>query len=80
MGICVHIEIQKGKLVMARNKFHRDYGATTGCTVRLCHALNMSEHAEVPPQPVVCLLTVGLPLSKRSWLCGRNLESTSLAP
>ena len=49
MGICIHIEIQKGKLAMARKKFHREFGATTACTVRLCHALNMSEHAEVPP-------------------------------
>jgi hypothetical protein len=49
MGICVHIEVQKGKLAMARKKFCRQFGATTACTVRLCHALNMSEHAEVPP-------------------------------
>ncbi len=49
MGICVHIEVQKGKLAMARKKFCRQFGATTACTVHLCHALNMSEHAEVPP-------------------------------
>jgi hypothetical protein len=50
MGICVFVEIQKGKLAMARKKFHRQFGATTtACTVRLCDALNLSELHEVPP-------------------------------
>jgi hypothetical protein len=30
-------------------KFHREFGATTACTVRLCDALNLSELHEVPP-------------------------------
>ena len=49
MGICVFVEIQKGKLAMARKKFHREFGATTACTVRLCDALHLSELHEVPP-------------------------------
>jgi hypothetical protein len=35
MGMCFFIEIQKGKVVMARKKWCRQYGATTACTVRL---------------------------------------------
>ena len=49
MGICVFIEIQKGKVAMARKKFHTQFGATTACTVRLCDALNLNEAHEVPP-------------------------------
>jgi hypothetical protein len=51
MGICVFIEIQKGKVAMARKKFHRQFGVTTACTVRLCDALNLNEAHEVPPLP-----------------------------
>jgi hypothetical protein len=32
MGICVHIKIQKGKIALARKKYHSQYGATTACT------------------------------------------------
>jgi hypothetical protein len=49
MGICVHIEIQKGKLAMSRKKYCNTYSATTACTVRLCDALSLSELHEVPP-------------------------------
>ena len=48
-GIVIHLEIQKGKIKMARKKFVTEYGATTGCTVRLCAASNLSEAHEVPP-------------------------------
>jgi hypothetical protein len=48
-GICIHLEIQKGKIRMARKKFVTQYGATTGCTVRLCNSSNLSEEHEVPP-------------------------------
>ena len=49
MGICVHLEIQKGKIAMARKKYHSQYGASTACTVRLCAALKLSDANEVPP-------------------------------
>ncbi len=48
-GICIHFEIQKGNPRRSRKTFVRLYGATTGCTVRLCDALNLSEEHEVPP-------------------------------
>jgi hypothetical protein len=53
-GICIHFEIQKGKLRMARAKWVGRFGATAGCTVRLCDALNLSEIAEVSP-PARCV-------------------------
>ncbi len=43
LGMSVFIEIQKGKVRMARKKWARTYGATTGCTFRLLEALNISE-------------------------------------
>jgi hypothetical protein len=49
MGMCVFIEVQKGKVVMARKKWCRQYGATTACTVRLLDAMHLSEEHEVPP-------------------------------
>ncbi len=49
MGICINIEIQKGKLAMARKKWAKDYGATTACTLRLIDQLNIYEIGEVSP-------------------------------
>jgi hypothetical protein len=49
MGMCVFIEIEKGKVVMARKKWCRQYGAKTACTVRLLDCLGLSEEHEVPP-------------------------------
>jgi hypothetical protein len=34
-GLCVFLEIQTGKISMARKKWCRQYKATTACTVRL---------------------------------------------
>ncbi len=34
-GLCMHLEIQTGKISMARKKWCRQYKATTACTVRL---------------------------------------------
>ena len=48
-GICIYFEIQKGKLRMARAKWAGRYGATTGCTVRLCDAMKLSEVDQVSP-------------------------------
>ncbi len=48
-GICIHFEVQKGKIRMARKRFVNTYGATTACTLRLCAAANLSEEHEVPP-------------------------------
>jgi hypothetical protein len=48
-GICVYIEVQKGKVAMARKKWCNRYTATTACTVRLCDALSLNEVHEVPP-------------------------------
>ena len=45
----MHLEIQKGKIAMARKKYHSQYGASTACTVRLCAAMKLSEANEVPP-------------------------------
>jgi hypothetical protein len=49
-GICVFIEIQKGKIRMARKKWARTYGATTGCTLRLLDALQISELGDPDPK------------------------------
>jgi hypothetical protein len=43
MGMCVYIELQKGKIVMARKKWCRKYKATTACTVRLLDKMGMKE-------------------------------------
>ncbi len=42
-GLCMYLEIQKGKAVMARQKFCRQYKATTVCTVRLLHKMGFNE-------------------------------------
>ena len=49
MGICINIEIQKGKIAMARKKWAKDYGAVTACTLRLLDQLDISEIGEVSP-------------------------------
>jgi hypothetical protein len=49
IGMCIFIEIQKGKIAMARKKWASDYGATTACTVRLIDQLHISELAELTP-------------------------------
>jgi hypothetical protein len=43
MGMCVYIELQKGKIAMARQKWCREYKATTACTVRLLDKMGMKE-------------------------------------
>jgi hypothetical protein len=50
-GMCVKIELQSGKIRMARKKWCRKYKATTACTVRLCDKLGMNEMGmEIPPK------------------------------
>ena len=44
MGICVYMEIQKGKIAMARKKWCRNYKATTACTVRMIDKMGLREH------------------------------------
>jgi hypothetical protein len=43
MGMCVFIEFQKGKTTMARQKWCRNYKATTACTVRLVDKMGLKE-------------------------------------
>ena len=40
MGMCLYIEVQKGKVRMARKKWAPTMGATTGCTLRLLENLS----------------------------------------
>jgi hypothetical protein len=42
-GMCVYIEIQKGKITMQRQKWCREYKATTACTVRLLDKMGIKE-------------------------------------
>ena len=42
-GMCMYLEIQKGKVAMARKKFCRQYKATTACTVRLLSKMGLNE-------------------------------------
>ena len=49
-GMCVYIEIQKGKVRMAQKKWARTYGATTGCTLRLLDKLKLSELGDPSPK------------------------------
>jgi hypothetical protein len=44
------MEIQKGKVRMARKKWVQTYGATTGCTLRLLEALTISEVGDPFPK------------------------------
>ena len=42
-GLCMFLEIQKGKVVMARKKYCRQYKATTACTLRLLSKMGLDE-------------------------------------
>ena len=42
-GVCMHMEVQEGKLRMTRKKYHQQYGATTSCTLRLCEGAGLHE-------------------------------------
>ncbi len=44
MGVCVYLEIQKGKIAIARKKWCRTYKATTACTVRMLDKMGLKEH------------------------------------
>jgi hypothetical protein len=43
MGMCLYIEIQKGKIRMARKKWVATMGATTACTLRLLENFKLNE-------------------------------------
>ncbi len=43
MGMCVFVELPKGKINMARQKWCREYKATSACTVRLLDKMGMKE-------------------------------------
>ena len=43
-GICCFLEIQTGKISMARKKWCRQYKATTACTVRLLDKMQVKEY------------------------------------
>ena len=43
MGMCVFIELQKGKISVARQKWCREYKATNACTVRLLDKMGTKE-------------------------------------
>ena len=43
MGMCLYIEVQKGKLRMARKKWVPTLGATTACTLRLLENFKLNE-------------------------------------
>jgi hypothetical protein len=42
-GLCMYMEIQKGKVPMARKTISRQYKATTACTVRLLYKMGLNE-------------------------------------
>ncbi len=42
-GLCIYLEIQKGKVAMSRKTFCRQYKATTACTVRLLYKMGLNE-------------------------------------
>ncbi len=44
---CVYIEIQKRKITMQRQKWYREYKATTACTVRLLDKMGTKEVVDV---------------------------------
>ena len=54
-GMCMYLEIQKGKVAMARKKFCRQYKATTACTVRLLYKMGLNE--------------TDLPLNSKTKMC-----------
>jgi hypothetical protein len=49
MGMCLYIEIQKGKVRMARKRWVHTFGATTGCTLRLLENSKLSEIGMAEP-------------------------------
>jgi hypothetical protein len=63
-GMCVHIEIQKGKVRMAQKQWARTYGATTGCTIRLLDMLKLSELGDPSPKKRCVYADSCLPVSK----------------
>ena len=50
-GICMYIELQKGKVRMARKKWCQQYKATTACTVRLIDKMGLRETLIVGERP-----------------------------
>ena len=50
-GICMYIELQKGKVRMARKKWCQQYKATTACTVRLIDKMGLRENLLVCERP-----------------------------
>ena len=64
-GMMMVMEIQEGKMRMARQRFCRDYPATTACTLRLCATagLGVRTLSLVHIRTVLFLLTRGL----RRW-------------
>jgi hypothetical protein len=42
-GLCMYLEVQKGKVAMARKKYCRQYKATTACTLRLLSKMGLDE-------------------------------------
>jgi hypothetical protein len=65
-GIAMYLEIQTGKITMARKKWCRQYKATTACTVRLLDKMQLAEDRE--RKNGVCLATHGLLLWRPLWL------------
>ncbi len=76
----INIEIQKGKIAMARKKWAKDFSATTACTVRLIDQLNISEIGELTrPQRCVFADSWFAVLLLLFWLCAHILTLTLLA-
>lgn len=50
-GICMYLELQKGKVRMARKKWCQTYKATTACTVRLIDKMGLRESLLVGERP-----------------------------
>ena len=50
-GMMMVIEIQEGKIRMARARFCREFPATTACTLRLCAIAGLGENSLVGPFP-----------------------------
>jgi len=50
-GMMMVIEIQEGKIRMARQRFCREFSPTTACTLRLCATAGLGENSLVGPNP-----------------------------
>ena len=50
-GMCMYIELQKGKIRMRRKKWCDKYKATTACTVRLLDNMGLKENLVVGDRP-----------------------------